>query len=187
MVIWSYGEKPYWSGFRGGRDEDSSGWGDDGNMRANGRNNGIVGRGEVGGWGEDRRGGGQDRDRLERGGGGRDRDRNGRRPQRSFSSHTPSPSPRTPSTPRYKCYICPDLWFRDNYNLQRHNKIHDRLHTHNPIICGRAWCSEEFSTTAERKAHMDDCVWICPEPLCNKTSLCYFLGSSTGPIYGKPS
>ena len=55
MVIWSYGEKPYWSGFRGGRDEDSSGWGDDGNMRANGRNNGIVGRGEVGGWGEDRR------------------------------------------------------------------------------------------------------------------------------------
>ena len=83
-------------GFRGGRDEESrdSGWGDEGNRRANGRNNGIGGRGEGGGWGEDRRGGGGgqddnrrmtgDRDRLDRGGGGRDRDRdrNGRRPQR---------------------------------------------------------------------------------------------------------
>ena len=80
-------------GFRGGRDDESrdSGWGDESNRRANGRNNGIGGRGEGGGWGEDRRGGQEDirrmtgdRDRLDRGGGGRDRDRdrNGRRPQR---------------------------------------------------------------------------------------------------------
>ena len=75
---------------------------------------------------------------------------------------------------RFKCTICPDLWFRDRYNLDRHNQVHDALHDHSTITCLRAWCTEEFSTTFERATHMKDCVWTCPEPLCDKYSCAIF-------------
>lgn len=89
----------------------------------------------------------------------------------------PSPASSAPFSqrdPRYKCSICPDLWFRDNFNLEKHNRIHNQHHNHTPIICGRAWCNAEFLTQFDRKVHMDDCVWSCPEPLCDKTTMCYF-------------
>ena len=92
----------------------------------------------------------------------------------------PSPALSTFSqrNPRYKCSLCPDLWFRDHFNLERHNQIHNQHHDHTPITCLRAWCSAEFLTKSDRKAHMEDCVWSCPEPLCNKTRMCYFWAFS---------
>ena len=74
---------------------------------------------------------------------------------------------------RFKCSICP-IWFRDSFNLEKHNRVHNAHHDHAAIICLRAWCTEEFLTKFERKTHMDDCVWSCPEPLCDKTRMCYF-------------
>lgn len=92
----------------------------------------------------------------------------------------PSPAPPySQRDPRFKCSICPDLWFRDHFNLERHNKLHNEHHDHVPIICKRAWCNEEFLTKSDRKAHFDNCVWSCPEPLCDKSRMCYFWAFSS--------
>ena len=60
------------------------------------------------------------------------------------------------------------------FSCHLNNRIHDRHHCHIPITCDRAWCEVEFSTTFEKKAHMEDCVWSCKEPGCDKTRSCYF-------------